>query len=315
MSVFPERKEGHVLVIGAAGLDIVGRPVERLDPGTSNPGRLRTSPGGVARNVAENLARLGLETVLLTAIGDDVEGRALLEQTAAAGVNVDACLTVPERATGAYLAVLDERGGLHLGLDDMRIVEAITPEYLEGCEALFKEACVVFVDANLPPTSLRTVVRLARRARAAIAADPTSRSLASRLARHLQHLWLMTPNEAEAEVFCPHELPHGDRERALSAARHLVAQGVEVAIVTMAEFGVGYATPEGSGHIPALQTEIQDPTGAGDALTATVIFALLNDIPVDEAVRLGVSAAALTLRAPGSVHPELSLDLLYDQLL
>jgi pseudouridine kinase len=66
--------------------------------------------------------------------------------------------------------------------------------------------------------------------------------------------------------------------------------------------------------VPAVQTEIVDPTGAGDALTAAVLFARLNDIPLDEAVRLGASAAALTLRTTGSVVPDLSLELLYDQL-
>jgi pseudouridine kinase len=82
----------------------------------------------------------------------------------------------------------------------------------------------------------------------------------------------------------------------------------------MAEFGVVYASDDGSGHIPAVQTEILDPTGAGDALTSTVIFALLNDIPFDEAVRLGLSAAALTLRSQGTTCKNLSLELLYDQL-
>jgi pseudouridine kinase len=87
-----------------------------------------------------------------------------------------------------------------------------------------------------------------------------------------------------------------------------------VAIITLAQFGVCYATSDTSGYIPAMQTEIMDPTGGGDALTAAVIFALLNDIPLDDAVRLGVSAATLTLRHPGAVRPDLSLEKLYDQL-
>jgi pseudouridine kinase len=83
----------------------------------------------------------------------------------------------------------------------------------------------------------------------------------------------------------------------------------------MAEFGVSYATSETSGHIPAVRTQIIDPTGGGDALSATVIYALLNGIPLDEAIRLGVSAASLTLRHRGAVLPDLSLELLYEHLL
>jgi len=57
-----------------------------------------------------------------------------------------------------------------------------------------------------------------------------------------------------------------------------------------------------------------DRTGAGDALTAGVVFGLLNDFPIDEAVRLGVSAATLTLQCKETVCPDLSLERLYDQL-
>ena len=94
----------------------------------------------------------------------------------------------------------------------------------------------------------------------------------------------------------------------------MVTQGVALPIITLAEFGVCYATSETSGYIPAIRTETLDPTGAGDAMTAAVIFALFNDVPVDEAVRLGTSAASLALRYPGTVVPELSLEKLYDEL-
>jgi pseudouridine kinase len=105
-----------------------------------------------------------------------------------------------------------------------------------------------------------------------------------------------------------------DNYQVLNAAKCLVGQGVDIALITLAEQGLCYATSETSGYIPALRTEVIDPTGAGDALSATVMFALLNEIPLDDAVRLGVSAASLTLRHRSSVLPDLSLEKLYDQL-
>ena len=306
--------EGPVLVIGSAGIDLVGRASRPLQLGTSNPGRLRLSHGGVARNVAENLARLGTEALLMSAVGDDAQGSQLLDRLRSAGVNVENVLTVPGAATGAYLAVLEQDGGLHLGLDDMGVVAALTPDFLRQRTDLFRHSAVVFLDANLPPQTLAVAIQLARGHRVPVAADPTSASLAGNLAPHLEHLWLIAPNEAEAAVLCPVDVPHADVSQALAAARHLVSLGVDIAMVTMAEFGVGYASAEGSGHLPALRTEVVDPTGAGDALTAAALFALLNGIPLDEAVRLGLSAAALTLRTPGTVAPDLSLELLYDQL-
>jgi pseudouridine kinase len=305
---------GYVLVIGSAGLDIVGRADADLLIGTSNPSNLRMSFGGTARNVAENLARLGTDVILITAVGDDPQGKQLLFQTSETGVNVDHAIIVTDQPTGTYLAILDNQGNLRLGMDDMRVIDSITSEYLRQRRELFKDAVFVFVDANLPPKTLKTAISIAWRARIPIAADPTSVSLAPALLPHLERLWLITPNETEAEVLCPHPVPHADRDMAIDAARHLVSQGVDIAIITMAEFGLGYASANRSGHVPALQTEIVDPTGAGDALTAAVIFALLNDIPLDEAVRLGLSAAALTLRSPGTVAADLSIEVLYDGL-
>ena len=306
--------DGPVLVIGSAGLDLVGRAQVNLKLRTSNPGKLRVSIGGVARNVAENLVRLGTEVILITAVGADEQGSQLLEQTAAAGVNIEHCLVVNNQNTGAYLAILDRDGKLHLGMDDMRVTAAIHPEYLRERRELFKQASAVFIDANLPAKTLRTAISIAHRSRVPLAADTTSVNLAPVLTPYLDRLWLITANEAEAEALCPIPVPHADHNSALDAARHLVGEGVDIAMITMAEFGVGYATADSSGHVPALKTEIVDPTGAGDALSAAVIFALLNKIPLDEAIRLGVSAATITLRSPGTVSAELSLEQLYDEL-
>lgn len=306
--------DGHVVVVGSAGVDIVGRSTAVLQIGISNPGTLRMSSGGVARNVAENLARLGIETHLITAVGADVEGQTVLSRTAEAGVHVDHALILGDQKTSAYLAVLDESGTLRLALDDMRPVDSVTPAHLRACKHLVERAAAVFVDGNLSPKALAAVIGMAVRAGVPVAADPTSVSLASRFTPHLKDLWLLTPNEAEAGILCPHPVPHADRNRAIDAARHLVSLGVQIAAVSMAESGVGYASAESSGFVPAVQTEVIDPTGAGDALTAAIMFALLNEIPLDDAVRLGAAAAALTLRTPGSVASNLSLEMLYDQL-
>jgi pseudouridine kinase len=310
-----ELPEAPILVIGSSGLDLVGRSFENLQPGTSNPGQLRVSPGGVARNVAENLVRLGLNVKLITAVGDDRQGQQILQETRSVGINIEHCLQIPNHPTGSYLAILDEQGNLHLGIDDMRISDSITSDYLVEKGSLFHEAAAVFLDANLPEKSLRTAILQAQRAGIPIAADPTSAKLAPRLQPFLEKLWLITLNEKEAETICTHPVPHADRDQVIDAAKHLVNEGVEIAIIAMAEFGVGYATTESSGHIPAIKTDVVDPTGAGDALSAAVIFALMNDIPIDEAVRLGVSAAALTLRSSGTVAQDLSLERLYEEYL
>jgi fructose-1-phosphate kinase PfkB-like protein len=95
----------------------------------------------------------------------------------------------------------------------------------------------------------------------------------------------VTPNGVEAQALTG--LPVSDTAQGALAAKQLVAAGVQIAIITLGHAGLVYATPEASGYVPSIEGDIIDPTGAGDALTAAVVYALLNDIPVDEAVRLG----------------------------
>jgi pseudouridine kinase len=303
-----------VLVIGGAGVDIVGRLRFELQADSSNPAQIRYSFGGVARNVAENLARLGQPVRLITAVGEDDAGGRLLDALVEAGVDVGAVLRTGEGNTGIYLAVFDQAGDRRFALDDMRIVSSLTSQYIRQYAHLFEDASLLFIDANLPKETLRTVMSLARKARLPVCADPTAALLAHRIQPYISRFFMITPNSSEASILCDPAHPVNNRKQALEAAKCLVTQGVDLAIITMAEQGLCYATSEVSGHIPALRTGVIDPTGAGDALSAAVMFALLNGIQIDEAMRLGVSAASITLRYRGAVVPDLSLEKLYDRL-
>ena len=315
--IFPEfspTPEAPVLVIGGAGVDMVGRLKAELKQGVSNPANIRISFGGVGRNVAENLVRLGQPVRLITAIGDDLVGEQLVDLIEAAGVDVSAILRSDEHSTGSYLGVINSGGTLHFALDDINAASAITPAYLHAHEEMFQDVSLVFVDANLPVNTLRTVFSLAGKAHLPVCADPTSHSLAKRLQSYLPRLQMISPNGAEAAILCDRPFQASKRQEAIDAAKCLVGQGVQLVLLSLAEYGVVYATSETSGHVPAIRTKIVDPTGAGDALTATVIFSLLNEISLDDAVRLGVTAATLTLQHRGTVIPDLSLEMLYDHL-
>jgi len=309
-----EAPDFPVLVIGAAGWDMVGKVKSSLLPHTSNPSQIRLSFGGAARNVAENLLHLGTPVNMLTVVGNDEWGGRLIKAIADAGANVDAVMYSRHYPTGSYLAVLDGEGRLEYGLDDMRVLSELTPDYIHEHEELFEQASLLFLDANLPQKTLRTIVSIAKRARLPICADPTSELLAHKLIPYLPYLRLTVPNSGEASVLCNRKFAPSTRREAINAAKCMVSQGVEIAVITMAELGVCYATSETSGFVPPVRTEIIDPTGAGDALTAAVLFGLLNQMPIDDAMRLGVAAASLTLAYRGAVVPDLSLEKIYDQL-
>jgi pseudouridine kinase len=307
-------RNGPVLIIGSSGLDVIAQLDANLKLGVSNPARVRASFGGAARNIAENLARLGQEVTLITVAGDDPTGKEMVAYTRSAGVDVSAVIHTDKLPTGFYMGLLNKKGQLETAVDDMRIISLLTPHAIEKRAELFEVATVLFLDMNLPEDTLETAINLAQEVGLPICADPTSATLAIKLIPYLPQLALITPNSLEAGILTGSEFDPSDRLASMAAARHLASLGVGITLISLSKFGACYATSETSGQIPAIRTKIVDPTGGGDALAAAVIFALLNEIPLDEAIQLGVSAASLTLRYPGTVLPDLSLQKLYDTL-
>jgi len=302
----------EVVVVGAACLDVKGRPLGDIVAGTSNPGVVQISVGGGARNVAENLARLGTPTALLSVVCQDDFGRTIMRQTERAGVDTDHMLISCEQHSAAYMALQSAERALLVALDDTTAISALTPEYISDHASLLEQARMVVIDANVPPKTAETLLSICRAAGVPVALEPVAYAPALRYRPLAGAFYLMTPNAVEAQALTG--LPVANMAQGSLAAKQLVAAGVQIAIITLGHDGLVYATPEASGYVPSIEGEIVDPTGAGDALTAAVVYALLNDIPVDEAVRLGVSAASLTLASNDTVRQDLSLESLYAQL-
>jgi pseudouridine kinase len=303
-----------VVLIGSSCFDIKGTVPDAFHPGTSNPGRVRISLGGTARNIAENLARLDVPTRLLTAVGDDELGRQIVRRTRAAGVVLaDDQLVISDRlSTGAYLALLEDDGQLIAGLDDTQVAHCITPRHVHGWRRYLREASLVVVDANLRPQTIGTVVRLCQRYGVGVCLDPVSVSLSARIAPYLDGAVLTTPNMREAAALAGR--PVATYEDALLAARRLQDQGVGTVVVTMARAGAVYVDAEASGRVPALDARVVDATGAGDAMTSGVIFGMLNGFPLDEAVGFGAAMAALTMDTSQTVRSDLTIERVYDHL-
>ncbi len=304
-----------VLVIGATLLDTKGKPDAGLDLNTSNPATIRVSRGGTARNVAENLGLLGADVVLISAVGDDLIGHRLKEQTAVSGANVDNVQVIAKEHTGVYMAVLDEDGAMNVAMDDTHVMRHISSEYLYSKRKLFKDAAFVMMDGSLSTEAIGTVIDLCGQYDVPLIADPSSARLAFKLRPYLSHLHLVVPNEKEAIELCQVGVLEDDPDLSLELARSLVYAGVETAVVTLTDFGLAYATAMETGYVPPNYSKMVDSTGTGDAVTAAIIFGMLNELPTMQAIRLGAAAAGLTLQTNETVVPDLSLDMLYDHLI
>jgi pseudouridine kinase len=289
-----------VVVVGGANLDLKARTTAVVVPGTSNPGSLVTSPGGVGRNIAENLARLGTPTALVAAVGQDLFGDDLLGATAAAGVDVSAVRRVPG-ATGTYLAVLEPTGELSVGVSDMAATATLGPEHLDA--ALLTGADLVVLDGNLRADTLAAAWTLATEAGVRVVLDPVSVPKAAALA-HLvgeRPLWCVTPNSGELAVL-------GGRTAALHA------RGVELVWVRRGAEGSLLSGPDGALELDTVPGEVVDVTGAGDAMLAAFCHAVLGGVSPGEAAAYGHAAAALTVACGDTVRADLTDELVRSRL-
>ena len=303
-----------ILVIGASLLDTKGKPLAGLEPGTSNPGVIQRTRGGTARNVAENLGRYGAEVILLSALGDDISGQWLQSATAEAGVDMSRVIVSPAHRTGSYIAFLETDGTLSVALNDTSVMEIITPDYVQQYADLFADASMLFLDGSLPEATIKTAVELARKHKLPICADPSSVRLVHKFRPYIRDFKLIVPNEVEASAMANVDFAGFDPDASLEVARRLERQGIETVVITLSDFGFVYVSQDESGYFPAKYRTFVDSTGTGDAITAAIMFGMLEQIPITECMRLGTAAASLTLQSDESVRTDLSLDLLYDHL-
>ena len=148
------RTAPYAVVVGGVNMDIGGRSHKALVPADSNPGQVRMSLGGVGRNIAHNLALLGVDVRLLTAFGDDMNAQRIAASCGELGIDISQCLTVPGAATSTYLFIADEQGDMALAVSDMEIYDHVTPAFLAGRARLLQNAQVIVVDTNIPPESI-----------------------------------------------------------------------------------------------------------------------------------------------------------------
>ena len=300
------RDQPTVVVIGGANLDVKARSAAPLVAATSNPGNGSTSPGGVARNVAENLARLGNHTYLVAAVGRDVMGEDLLTHTADAGVRVE-YVHRTDSPTGTYVAVLDASGELAFGVADMSATDEIGVAEIERARDVIVTADLVVVDGNLADPAFGHAVYLAAQHGVRTIVEPVSVPKAARLAAHLspEHpLFAITPNRDELATLTG--LPTRTRRQVLTAIRRLHQRGVDHVWVRLGRAGSLLSDGDDVTAFPAPDGTIVDVTGAGDAMLAAFCHALLGGRQVADAVRYGHAAAELTVATAQTVRPDLT---------
>jgi pseudouridine kinase len=304
-----------VVVVGGSNLDVKARTSAPMQAGTSNPGSGAMAAGGVGRNIAENLARLGTRTLLVSSVGHDPAGEMVLAQSAAAGVVLDH-IHRTDRATGTYVALLDHGGELVAAVSDMAATDELGPEQVGRARDAIAAASLLVLDGNLLPATLAATLDLAHAADVPAVIEPVSAPKAARLAGQLtadRPLYAITPNRDELEALTGTRARTPRQVRA--AADGLHTRGVRLVWVRLGAAGSLLSERLDDGtttrtDLTAVPTTVDDVTGAGDAMLAAFCHAVLEGEDPVAAARLGHAAAALTIASPHTVRPDLTPRLL-----
>ncbi|MGI9262958.1 MAG: PfkB family carbohydrate kinase [Woeseiaceae bacterium] len=293
-------------VIGGANIDICGAPTAELRMHDSNPGQVNVSPGGVARNIAENLARLGVDCRLMTAVGHDEHGKLLCEQGEAAGIDMRYVLRSESLPTSSYVSVLDETGDMLVAINDMSIVAEIHAEWLQRHEAMLRRAQLMVVDTNLNEETLAYVANTFSDQPLFI--DVVSVAKAKRVAPLLKNIHSLKATRAEAGELCGVSSP--SNRQLPGVANRLHDSGVVRVFISLGAEGVFYshAGVQGIEKPADSRSTVANASGAGDALVAGLAYAWLQDWPLIRSVRFALSAATVTLSHPNTINPALSVE-------
>jgi len=235
--------ERAIVCIGGANMDRKVRTLGALQMGTSNPVSQHESLGGVARNIAENLARLGAAVSLLSALGDDAAAKEMLAQAEAVGLDMRGSLQLAATASGSYTAVLDDSGEMLLALSHMQLCDQLTPQFLASRQPQRAAAAMTVADLNLPQDSIRILLQDAARDDVPLVLVAVSQPKMARLPPDLCGLRLLILNQGELESRVGKPLQN--EEQVAQACRTVQQQGAQDVIVTFGGDGVLYTSAAG----------------------------------------------------------------------
>lgn len=292
----------YVLVIGGSNVDIAGFPKHALQMEDSNPGAVKMSLGGVGRNIAENLARLGVETKMMTAVGKDVYGQKILEESRLIDLDMSSALIVDNMSTSIYMSIMNEAGDMKLALSDMDIVEKVDTDYINRHARLIRNASAVVVDTNLSQAVIEYLFSNFKEVNFFV--DTVSTTKALKVKNLLEYVHTIKPNRIETEALTGIKINSVDD--AYKAVDYFLKQGVKQVYISMGKTGVVYGNTEEKTIFTPKPVDMVNATGAGDAFMAAIVYSWMNEYDAKKALAFSSCASALAIECETTINPEMS---------
>lgn len=296
------KEEDYITVLGGANIDIIGLPNKSLIPADSNPGQIKVTLGGVGRNIAENLIHLGAPTKLITAVGEDIYGKKILEHAGRIGLDMKNSLILNQMPTSTYLAILDENRDMTMAINQMDIIDEISIDFIQSKRQLIENSKICVIDTNIPADVINYVLDNFKNT--VFFLDTVSSRKAMKVKDRIGAFHTIKPNKIEAELLSGIRIE--SLKDMLSASEYFLNKGVKRVFITLGPDGVFYN--DGSIHklIPNPKVDVVNATGAGDAFIAALTYSYFSDYDIDTSARFSMAAAILALSCEETINPNIS---------
>lgn len=291
-----------MLVIGSVFVDVKGFARQKYMPEGRNVGDVQVVAGGVCRNVAEDLARLGQRPRFVSMVDDDAMGSQVRDGLEALGVGVEHVISAP-RGMGMWLAILDEKGDLAGSISRQPDFTALEAYLAEKGDEIMASAQGVVLEFDMNPAISAQVLAMAKKHDKPVYSIVGNMGVILQHPEYLHDVACFICNELEASRLFRENLAGVAPEAMLEALkRGSAVAGIPAMVITMGPHGAVYLDNRSGefGYCPPLEVDVVDTTGAGDAFFSAAVAALMRGESLSRAVQEGTRLAARTLQIQGS---------------
>jgi pseudouridine kinase len=290
-----------VICIGAALVDELFHATDKIFLASTANASVTKTAGGVARNIAHQLALLSIPVQFIGVFGDDSDGDWMKEICRSAGVRLDAAITT-KGLTGKYTGILNQDGSLFAAFITNSAHHLITPEHLEKHISVLESGSYILADANVNTETIEWLLAFSNRTGIPFIIEPVSVPPATKLAPvDLNGLYMITPNEDELPVLCHKPLPSTKRQ-----IDELLDRGVKNVWLHNGVNGSNIISKEKSIALHASVVDVVDCTGAGDgSLSGFLLGKYLGKTDV-ECLKLAHTLASEILQVNGAIATHLN---------
>lgn len=304
-------EEQPIVCIGAANMDDRYIVQEELIEKTSNNVRAASTLGGSARNVAENMGRLGEQVKLISVAGNDSKWKNI-KDTSQHFMDLSDVTILEDNCTGSFTEIIDKDGELMIGLADMAIYEYLTLDRINKCLTSIQRAKSVVVDLNCPKETIEFLHAFTKRNKISMYLLTVSVQQMENMPSKLDGMSIITKhNETEAK----YHLPAKTDEDLKAMAQMYINKGAKEVAISKDNSKIAYGNKEG---IQIFENPRQNQNhyhwGLNEAFCGALIYARNNSQFASDPVAAGVVNAFETGESTRIVRTNLAPDQLRKEM-